>query len=88
MAKSTKTINVKSIVDVLNAKIIIAKTEDEKKGICTAIEEILHSTDNYRGYGYNLNNDQWKFLYDNKLSLHDAIDMGWLTEYDRHYSNY
>lgn len=91
---SRKTINVTAIVNTLHAKIITAKTVEAKQAYCQAIEEILHDTGNYHGFGYVYNQNQFEAYYSaytNNLlpkglsPISAMIVDGLLTEYDRRY---
>ena len=52
-AKTRKTIKVSLIKEWANELLTDSTmSEEAKSGICTTIEEILHETDNYKGFNY------------------------------------
>src|SRR5215207_4754315 len=47
-----KTVDVVHLIVSFNRAIAKAKTRDERKAFCFAIETVLHNSGNYAGYGY------------------------------------
>lgn len=85
MARNTARIT--DLKNAINLQITNEKTESGKMALCTSLENILHASGNYRGFGYNLTPEQWHYLWNdgNVLSIDYAIEQGWITEYDRNY---
>ena len=71
--KGRKTVEVKGMVEWANKQ--LARTDEYadvgfKSGVCTTIEEILHISNNYQGFGFINNEDS---------------DCGTLGYYSRYY---
>jgi hypothetical protein len=76
---ATKTINVKKMVEFANARLTKDNSREERNGIILMVEEILHSTENYKGYFYLNKND----LPNNVLPGINVDDDGYaLTDYE------
>ena len=52
MARKRKTVEIESVKKQLNALLAASYIrEDTKRGVCLAIEEILHNSGHYHGFG-------------------------------------
>ena len=53
-----KTFNVAEFKDYVNSKLVLDYlSDDEKYGLITALEHVLHETGNYKGFGYVYKDD-------------------------------
>jgi len=85
MAKSRKTTEVKKLVEMAN-NMILNSTDDSigyRQGIMLFIENILHETGNYNGFGYLSLNDLQKAHSEYKIpGINDPND-----EYEERFKN-
>ena len=47
-----KTFEVSEFKNYMNSKLVLDLSDDEKYGLITALEHVLHETGNYKGFGY------------------------------------
>jgi hypothetical protein len=52
-----KTFDVSEFRDYMNSKLVLDLSDDEKYGLITALDHILHETGNYKGFGYVYKDD-------------------------------
>ena len=53
-----KTFNVSEFKDYVNSKLVLDYlSDDEKYGLITALDHVLHETENYKGFGYVFKDD-------------------------------
>ena len=53
-----KTFNVEYFKDYVNSKLVLdCVSDDEKYGLITALDHVLHETENYKGFGYVFKDD-------------------------------
>ncbi len=53
-----KTFNVSEFKDYVNSKLVLdCVSDDEKYGLITALDHVLHETGNYKGFGYVYKDD-------------------------------
>lgn len=53
-----KTFNVADFKDYVNSKLVLDYlSDDEKYGLITALDHVLHETENYKGFGYVFKDD-------------------------------
>ena len=53
-----KTFNVSEFKDYVNSKLVLdCVSDDEKYGLITALDHVLHETENYKGFGYVFKDD-------------------------------
>lgn len=60
-------------------------TPEHKRGLCNALDHVLHQTNNYNGYGYSYIDDTRPCL-DGKTG-NDSVNPAWTDYHDtrRHY---
>ncbi|NBW21529.1 MAG: hypothetical protein EBR82_77580 [Caulobacteraceae bacterium] len=52
-----KTFEVSEFKNYMNSKLVLDLSDDEKYGLITALEHVLHETGNYKGFGYVYKDD-------------------------------
>lgn len=54
MGKARKTFEVSSLIDEVNAMLLNSNDEahEMRKGMMRVLEDVLHKTNNYKGFGY------------------------------------
>jgi hypothetical protein len=75
-----KTFNVSEFKDYMNSKLVLDLSEDEKYGLITALEHVLHETGNYKGFGY-VYKDDIRPCFPDKVGA-DACNPAWDTSRD------
>jgi len=71
-----KTFNVAEFKDYVNSKLVLDYlSDDEKYGLLSALDHILHETGNYKGFGY-VYKDDVRPCFPDKVGA-DACNPAW-----------
>jgi hypothetical protein len=70
-----KTFDVLHFKEYVNSKLVLDLSDDEKYGLITALDHILHETGNYKGFGY-VYKDDIRPCFPDKVGA-DACNPAW-----------